>query len=185
MPTPGYPMDDLLLLRSAEQVRAVGNLARFRILGVLSERSATVTELAEHSGLAKGSVSHHLKVLADSGLIRLVRTQKVRGGTQRYWGRVARAFEVATDNPAYHDRSLLLRTVADDLDAAAPDTGQSLTVQRLRLSADNYQLLSDRIAELVLDMQQRQEPDGDWVNLTVALFRTPVTSSRPADEVRP
>lgn len=175
MLTPDYPLDDLLLLSTAEQVQAVGNLARFRILGVLSGRAATVTQLAEYSGLAKGSVSHHLQVLADAGLIRLVRTQKVRGGTQRYWGRTARAFEVAPENPAYHDRSLLLRTVAEDLAAAAPDTGQSLTVQRLRLSAENYQVLSDRIAELVFDMQQRQEPDGDWTNFTVALFRSPVT----------
>lgn len=171
-----------MVLRTPEQVWAVGNLARFRILGVLSERAATVTQLAEHSGLAKGSVSHHLKVLADAGLIRLVRTQKARGGTQRYWGRVARGFEVAAENPAYHDRSLWLRTVADDLAAAAPDTGQSLTVQRLRLSADNYQFLSDRIAALVLDIQERQDPDGDWTNLTVALFRTQVPPTPAAGE---
>jgi len=30
-------LDDVLLLRTEEQVRAVGNLARFRMLGVLAE----------------------------------------------------------------------------------------------------------------------------------------------------
>jgi len=163
-------LDDVLLLRTEEQVRAVGNLARFRILGVLAEQAATVTQLAERVGLLKGSVSYHLRVLAAAGLIRLVHTRTVRGGTERYWGRVARAFEVATDNPAYHDRSLLLRTVADDMAAADPDSGQLLTVVRVRLSDTHYR---DRVAELVRQAHEWDDPAGAAVNLTVALFRSP------------
>lgn len=37
-------------------------------------------------------------------------------------------------------------------------------MQRLRLSAESYQFLSDRIAEIVLDVQQRQETDGDFTS---------------------
>lgn len=104
--------------------QVVGNLARFRILGVLSERAATVTQLAEYSGLAKGSVSHHLKVLSRRGVDPLGPCRGCVVEQSDIWGRTARAFEVATENPAYHDRSLpLLRTVADDLAAAAPDAG--------------------------------------------------------------
>lgn len=171
--SPDYPLDDVLLLRTEEQVRAVGNLARFRILGVLAEQAATVSQLAERMGLLKGSVSYHLRVLAAAGLIRLVRTRTVRGGTERYWGRVARAFEVATDNPAYHDRSLLLRMVADDLAAADPDSGQLLNVVRVRLSDTHYRNLADGVAELVRQAHEWDDPAGAAVNLTVALFRSP------------
>lgn len=116
---PDYDLDEVLELTTEEQVAAVGNLARFRILEVLSTRAATVSQLAVELGLLKGSVSHHLKVLASAGLVRTVRTAKVRGGTERYWGRVARTFGVAPSNPAHGRRGLVLRAVAEDLDAAA------------------------------------------------------------------
>ena len=88
-------------------------------------------------------------------------------------GAVARAFEVAADNPAYHDRALLLRTVADDLAAADPDSGQLLTVVRVRLSDTHYRDLADGVAELVREVHEWDDPAGTAVNLTVALFRSP------------
>jgi hypothetical protein len=43
-------------------------------------------------GLAKGTVAHHLKVLERAGLIRVVRTRRVRALTENIYGRVARLF---------------------------------------------------------------------------------------------
>ena len=40
----------------------------------------------------KGTVGHHLKVLEKAGLVRVVRTRKVRALTEKYYGRVARLF---------------------------------------------------------------------------------------------
>lgn len=168
---PDYDLDDTLELTTADQVAAIGNLARFRILETLSVRAATVSQLAAEHDLLKGSASHHLKVLAAAGLVRVVRTATVRGGTERYWGRVARTFDVAPSNPAHAQRGLLLRTVAEDLDAAPPDADQQLLATRLRLDAGAYQRLSQQIAALVAAAEADQSPEAPVANLTIALYR--------------
>lgn len=179
---PDYELDDTLELTTAEQVAAIGNLARFRILETLSVRAATVSQLAVEHDLLKGSASHHLKVLSAAGLVRVVRTAKVRGGTERYWGRVARTFDVAPSNPAHGRRGLLLRTVAEDLDAAPPEAEQQLLVTRLRLTPAAYQRLSHQVAALVAAAEADQTPDADVANLTVALYRTSTAAHRHQDD---
>ena len=182
---PDYDLDDVQELTTADQVAAIGSLARFRILESLSLRAATVTQLAAEHGLLKGSASHHVKVLATAGLVRAVRTAKVRGGTERYWGRVARTFDVVPSNPAHHRRGLLLRTVAEDLDAAPPESDQQLLVSRLRLDEQAYRDLSEQIAALAAAAASRQNPGAPVANLTIALYRPAATapsSSTPVDE---
>ena len=44
--------------------------------------------------MPKGTVGHHLKVLETAGLVRVVRTRQVRALTEKYYGRVARLFEL-------------------------------------------------------------------------------------------
>ena len=65
-----------------------------RILGLLHERAATVTELAAAVKRPKSTVAHHVKVLADAGILRVVRTRRVRAIDERYYGRAARMFYV-------------------------------------------------------------------------------------------
>ncbi|MGX1488312.1 DNA-binding transcriptional ArsR family regulator [Streptomyces tendae] len=71
-----------------EQLRAVSNLTRHRIMAVLRFEPATITQIAERVGLAKGSSSYHVRLLERAGLVKVVRTRKVRGaspsGTTRW-----------------------------------------------------------------------------------------------------
>ena len=174
---PDYDLGDVQELTTAEQVAALGNLARFRILEVLAVRAATLSQLAVELDLLKGSVSHHLKVLSAAGMVRVVRTAKVRGGTERYWGRVARTFDVVASNPAHGRRGLLLRTVAEDLEAAPPDAAQQLVVTRLRLDADAYGHLCEQITALVDAAEAAQDPGAPTANLTIALYRTKASAA--------
>ena len=88
-----YELDDILEVRRPDQFRAVGDPTRQRIISLLSERAATTSQLAKALGQPKGSVGHHLKVLEEAGLIRVVRTRQVRAITEKYYGRTARFFE--------------------------------------------------------------------------------------------
>lgn len=91
---PDYDLEETLELTTAEQVRAISNPLRTTILGLLHERAATVTELAAAVGRPKSTVAHHVKVLADAGVLRVVRTRRVRAIDERYYGRAARMFYV-------------------------------------------------------------------------------------------
>jgi DNA-binding transcriptional ArsR family regulator len=91
---PDYELLDSLALTTPAQVRALGDGLRTTILGLLHERAATVTELAAAVERPKSTVAHHVNVLAEAGLVRVVRTRKVRAIDERYFGRTARMFYV-------------------------------------------------------------------------------------------
>ena len=73
-----YPLHDLLALEGPDQFRALFEDTRIDIIELLSERAATTSQLADALGRPKGTIGHHLGVLADAGLVRVVRTKKVR-----------------------------------------------------------------------------------------------------------
>ncbi|MET9134995.1 helix-turn-helix domain-containing protein [Streptomyces antibioticus] len=51
---------------------------------MLGFQPATITQSAEKVGLAKGSYSYHVRLLERAGLVKVVRTRKVRGVTERH-----------------------------------------------------------------------------------------------------
>jgi len=103
LPKPDYDADDILVVSETEQLRALADDVRLQIVTLLRERAQSTTELAEQVGLAKGTVSHHLKVLEGVGLIRVVRTRRVRALTESIYGRVARLYLLkGADETAAH-----------------------------------------------------------------------------------
>jgi DNA-binding transcriptional ArsR family regulator len=168
-----YEMADSLLVDRDDQHRAMGNLTRHRILGLLLDRAMTVTQLAEALGVLKGSASFHVRTLERAGLVREVRTRKVRGVTERYYGRVARAYELdSPDAPDVDAGGLLLRTVAAQRervrDSAATDT---VSTVRARLDPARAAEFRTRVEALLVDFRAASA-DGPAYSLTVAYFRT-------------
>ena len=64
-------MDDEepLVLRSTAQFKALGHPVRHRLVNVLRQRPATLRQIATALGLAKGTVSYHVRVLREAGLV--------------------------------------------------------------------------------------------------------------------
>jgi ArsR family transcriptional regulator len=57
--------------RLARMLKALGNPVRFRIMQTLAERQTCITqEIVDSTPLAQSTVSQHLKVLREAGLIR-------------------------------------------------------------------------------------------------------------------
>src|SRR5436189_5659250 len=97
---PDYELEDRLALTEPHQVKALGHPLRNTILGLLHERAATVTELAASVERPKSTVAHHVKVLAQAGLIQVVRTRRVRAIDERFYGRTARMFYISVERSA-------------------------------------------------------------------------------------
>ena len=85
-----YDLEAAVVVSSTAQLKAMADETREAIVGLLSERAATVSQLADILGKPKGTVGYHAKVLEDAGLIRVVRTRKVRAMTEKYYGRTGR-----------------------------------------------------------------------------------------------
>ena len=66
---PDYDAADVLVVRAPEQLKALADELRSKIVVLLRERARSTTELADRLGLPKGTVAHHVKVLEKAGLI--------------------------------------------------------------------------------------------------------------------
>jgi DNA-binding transcriptional ArsR family regulator len=97
---PDYDLADRIALTTASQVKALSHPLRNTILSLLHERAATVNELAVALVRPKSTVAHHVKVLREAGLVQVVRTRRVRAIEERFYGRTARMFYVATRSSA-------------------------------------------------------------------------------------
>ncbi len=57
-------------VRLAKMLKALGNPVRFQIVQILAEKQMCITgEIVEFTTLAQSTVSQHLKVLSEAGLI--------------------------------------------------------------------------------------------------------------------
>lgn len=57
------------LARVARLFKALGDETRLRIVGTLARRTLCVCDLARELGLSQPTLSHHLKILRDVGLV--------------------------------------------------------------------------------------------------------------------
>jgi DNA-binding transcriptional ArsR family regulator len=182
-----YELDEVLEVRRPDQFRAVGDPTRQRIISLLTERAATTSQLAEALEQPKGSVGHHLKVLEEAGLIRVVRTRQVRAMTEKYYGRTARFFEFMAPEgspprePAVH----LLRQAMNEYmapeaeDELNPDI---LSLRHARIPASQAKEFSERLWELIDEFSRLEPVPGERVyGLLAGLFLTDLPEL-PADE---
>src|SRR5215472_13298004 len=95
---PDYDLEKMVVVTAPEQLRALADPLRATLLELVLERAATVTEMAQAVDRPKSTVAYHINLLVDAGLLRVVRTRRVRAIEERYYGRVARTFYVGVLN---------------------------------------------------------------------------------------
>ena len=170
---PDYDLQDYLEFHTPDQFKALGHPVRYRLLGLLLQRAATISQLAEALGELKGNISHHLKVLEQAGMVRLVGTRRVQGGTERYWGRTAWMFALGGDAEA---TGLTLRLAAGEILPLRPDAPGDLGTLRSRLSADQAEALTKRLDELAREFDAADTPGEPICGLLLGLYHTDVPS---------
>jgi len=120
-PIPDYELDEMVVVTAPAQLRALVDPLRGTLLELLLERAATVAELAEAVQRPKSTVAYHVNLLVDAGLIRVVRTKRIRALEQRYYGRVARTIYIgALSNPEDKQVVAAMNGLAQAAAEAAP-----------------------------------------------------------------
>lgn len=164
------PTDDLpetFHVTTDEQLRAVSNLTRHRIMAVLRFEPATITQIAERVGLAKGSSSYHVRLLERAGLVKVVRTRKVRGVTERYYAMAARA--IVLPDPGEGGPDVLMRHAVADLEAS-PVGERHVRMAHLRLTDEQFAQLGARLEALADEYRELSDPSLPDASLVFALF---------------
>src|SRR5918993_4412512 len=123
---PDYDLDDMVVVTAPVQLRALSDDLRGSLLELVLERAATVTELARAIGRPKSTIAYHVNLLVDAGLLRVVRTRRVRAIEERYYGRIARTYYIGVLNRAED------RQVVAGINALAEATAESAAAHAAR-----------------------------------------------------
>ena len=172
---PGYELADRIALATPAQVKALSHPLRTTILGLLHERAATVTELAVALERPKSTVAHHVKVLAGAGLIRVVRTRRVRAIEERFYGRTARLFYLEAESSG-HDE---LPRDFNDFEVAARESAEAYRngklwgfIRHARISESQASEFWERMAQLVTEFDRLPRSGDVMYGFAVGVYPT-------------
>ena len=167
-----YEAADTMVVADPKQLKAMADPLRTQLIQLLRDRARSTQEIAEELGLPKGTVGHHLKVLEAAGLIRVVRTRKVRAMTEKFYGRTARLFLYQTEDPA-DGRAIsanTLRHAANEVEQAPLVSGFGLV--RARLAKKDFDRIDRRAKKLMEDFRAADTPGGKPWSMTTGVWST-------------
>ncbi|MDF2749336.1 MAG: hypothetical protein K0T00_511 [Gaiellaceae bacterium] len=173
---PDYALADRMALDQPSQVKAISHPLRTAILGLLHERAATVNELAAALGRPKSTVAHHVKVLAEAGLLRVVRTRRVRAIDERFYGRTARMFYVGVERTAEGDE---LPRDFNDFEVAARESAAAFLdgklwgfIRHARITEAQAAEFWERMAGLVAEFDRLPRSGDTTYGFAVGVYPT-------------
>jgi DNA-binding transcriptional ArsR family regulator len=165
-----YEAEDTMIVSEPPQLRAMADPFRVQLIQLLRDRAQSTQEIAEALSMPKGTVGHHLKVLESAGLIRVVRTRKVRAVTEKFYGRTARLFLYQTEDPADGRAisAVTLRQAANEVELAPLVTGFGLV--RARLTQKDIERFERRAKKLLDDFRAADTAGGNPSSLTAGIW---------------
>jgi DNA-binding transcriptional ArsR family regulator len=181
---PDYQLADRLALTEPAQVKALGHPLRTTVLQLLHERAATVSELAAALERPKSTIAHHVKVLADNGLVHVVGTRKVRAIEERFYGRTARMFHVALGDSAGADapRDFNDFEVAAGESVAAYEQGELWGfIRHARITKEQAGEFWERMAALVEEFDRLPRSGETTYGFAVGIYPTDHPTLPPSD----
>ena len=171
----------------AKALSAMANPFRSRMMDALKvDGPSTASALAQRTGQAVGSASHHLKVLSEAGLVEeapeLARDRRERwwrlvdAGTR--WSRGDFADDTAAVTAAYAAEALSLqrqfeRTQEWNANAASVpewDAAAFATQNWMRLTPDELDELSRELVDVLVRWSRREVPDDGQEREPVFVF---------------
>ena len=167
-----YAAKDTMIVADPKQLKAMADPLRTQLIQLLRDRARSTQDLSEEVGIPKGTVGHHLKVLEAAGLVRVVRTRKVRAMTEKFYGRTARLFLYQTEDPADGRAisAVTLRQAASEVDLAPMVTGFGLV--RARLTQKDIDRFERRAKKLMEDFRAADRAGGVPSSLTAGIWAT-------------
>lgn len=179
---PDYDLDDTLAFDRPRQYQALFETTRLAIVDLLLERAATVSELADALDKPKGTVGHHVRVLEEAGLVRLVRKVKVRAIEAKYYGRTARTYLLGSKSKLDLEMDVapnhFLATASSEFVESANrfedggGTGPMSTLRYARIPEHRAKEWHDRLLDLTVEFVEEPRGGDLTYGLLVAFYPT-------------
>lgn len=175
---------------TVEQLRAISDMLRLRIIALLEKRAMTATQLGEELGLAAAKVHYHVRELEKVGLLQLVETREKSGILEKYYRSIAHditvsktllssqsdelqtAFRELFDQIA-HDFLQALRQRKESENVQLP-AGLGIYLEHLYLTKEELHSLLDQLSELTRPFENRRNIEGEQ-EIHLSLLTYPAT----------
>ncbi|HLQ56924.1 MAG TPA: helix-turn-helix domain-containing protein [Streptosporangiaceae bacterium] len=185
---PDYDLDETVVVTAPGQLRALADPLRRTLLELLLERAATVTEMAQAAGRPKSTVAYHVNLLVATGLLRVVRTRRVRAIEERYYGRVARTLYIGALNRAEDKQVVaaingLAEAAAEAAPAHAADELRCLLVHA-RIPIEEVRNFWAQVQELARRFAQIPRAGGQVYGFAAGLYPTDAPTLPDAEHDR-
>ncbi|MGI8929881.1 MAG: ArsR/SmtB family transcription factor [Candidatus Limnocylindria bacterium] len=166
-----------LTISRLDQLHALGDPTRWRILGRLLDGPGSIQALAQALKIPKGTIGHHVRVLHAAGLIRLVETNRVRGVVEKRYARVARQFRlkegrrpgVEGADPRFSHLPLR-QALAEARPEGGEDDPSSSVVVRARMSAARARRFGHLVDALAQEFADGAPGDGETFGFVAAIY---------------
>ena len=186
-------MQESYELETIEQLRAIADILRIRIIDLLQEHPMTVTQLGDTLGMTPAKVHYHVRELEKVGLLRLVETREKGGILEKYYQPIAKDIAVAKNLflTAPPDESLAATSawldqmkegfqrafrLALEQKDEQPDLG--LGFSHIYVTTEEQKQLFKQVAELLKKYEKRRALDGEKA-MVVAVVGYPQETPAP------
>lgn len=174
-----------LRVTTVDQFRALSDPMRIRILGLIQTQPATAKQMAAQLGATPGAIGHHLHLLEENGLAKVVARRLMRGVVAKYYTRTARLFEYefppeVTGN-VDTGPDIMAQARAEFADAS--DQVRSIALPHVRISQARALALQQRLDELLDELlNEPVDPEGAVYGICLAMYAAPAYLLSPQPE---
>jgi DNA-binding transcriptional ArsR family regulator len=173
---PDYDLPETVQATTPAQLRAIADPLRSTLLDLVLERAATVAELAAAVDRPKSTIAHHVNVLVEAEMLRVVRTRRVRAIDERYYGRTGRTIYVGvvrrpgdTETPVCING---LSVAAAESVAAHEADRLYTTIRHARIPAQSASEFWQRVEALIREFTQLPRSGDTVYGLVAGLYPT-------------
>lgn len=128
--SPKQQLPGWFTIQDVEQLKAIANPLRLRILEEFSAEDQTTKQVAKRLGEPPTKLYHHVEALVKHGLLKLQKETPKRGTTEKYYRAVARQFRVdescLTDSSFADEKSKVILDLLDSIRRQILETTENL-----------------------------------------------------------
>ncbi len=169
-------------LNAEDQIRAYVHPTRMVILEMLADEKLSVSSLARRLETHPANITHHVKLLEKTGLIRLVEKRETGRNLEKLYRAIAYHFTVAPSQTTHNSKSsLALSILRDNLTSAIrdlqsqPDDDENAplvmgALNSLQLTPENLQEFIENLTALVDEFNRRSSADGLPYCLNISIY---------------
>src|SRR6266568_917526 len=185
-------------IETVEQLRAIADTLRIRILDLTEKQPMTATQLGEKLGMATAKVHYHVRELEKVGLLELVETREKGGILEKYYQPIAHSITIdrallnVPSDEAHEALNTILNQITDGVMSAFRqvakthnpaesllDTGLMISLTHINVTPEEQKTLSKQIYELVKPYEEPRGIEGER-EIVHSLLEYPVI--RPEQE---